>query len=596
VAVGFDFGTTNSLISVILRGRVTNVVADEDGLPFPSVVRYEGERVIVGRAAKQSLDEAGLGVYGNTVRSPKFLLGEESVQVGGVERSPIDIVSDVVRYVKSESLKGSQGKVLDGVRQAVVTIPVTMTGPRRAALRDAFRRADIGIVQFVHEPFAALYGYIRGRSDSQEALRSLNRRNVLVVDWGGGTLDLTLCRIEGSRVIQLRNGGSDKIGGDRFDEAIRNEVIRRFAAKTGIPHDAEIHPEAKLRLLQDAEDTKIALSDRSTASFYRPDFFSRPSATLEYSLTREELDEITRPLIMSGMREIESLLDSVSIGPSQVTMCLVAGGMAAMPAIRGRLRELFGPQRVEIPTDSATLISQGAAWIAHDASRLQLAKPVELQLARGSYLPLIKAGTDMPAEHEEKRHTVHLYCTDPTDGVAKFELCAPTYPTASPQISEPRTPLGLMTIDVDGNAKPLHERLELEVVVDDDLILSARAWSALADSKDSTVVHDLEFGLRLPAITDDDSPDALPSWDGPENREGGLTIRSNIAETSDQTLVPGDVLYKHNSRAFDRNSIMQKATEDQIWEHLYYQPCAVCRRSAHDPGCRCASGPQPRAS
>ena len=52
-----------------------------------------------------------------------------------------------------------------------------------------------------------------------------------------------------------------------------------------------------------------------------------------------------------------------------------------MPAIRSRLHELFGPDRVEVPLNSATLISQGAAWIAHDRERLRLAKPIELELA-----------------------------------------------------------------------------------------------------------------------------------------------------------------------------------------------------------------------
>ena len=67
----------------------------------------------------------------------------------------------MVSHVKSEALRGPRASALEGVTQAVVTIPVNMTGPRRAALRDAFRRADIGITQFVHEPLAALYGYFR---------------------------------------------------------------------------------------------------------------------------------------------------------------------------------------------------------------------------------------------------------------------------------------------------------------------------------------------------------------------------------------------------------------------------------------------------
>ena len=99
--VGFDFGTTNSLLSVVVGDRVIHVL-DEDGRPHPSVVRYEGEAVVVGREARQALEEVGIGVYGNTVRSPKFFLGQEVVSVGGVDRSPIDIVADVIRHVRTE--------------------------------------------------------------------------------------------------------------------------------------------------------------------------------------------------------------------------------------------------------------------------------------------------------------------------------------------------------------------------------------------------------------------------------------------------------------------------------------------------------------
>lgn len=596
MTVGFDFGTTNSLISVVVGDRAIDVL-DESGLPFPSVVRYEGEVVVVGREAKEALDAAGLGIHGNTVRSPKFLLGDETVHVGGVERSPIDIVHDVVRHVKTEALRSRQSAVVDGVRHAVVTIPVTMNGPRRSALRDAFRRADVGIVQFVHEPLAALYGYIRAQSDPAGTLRALNKRNVLVVDWGGGTLDLTLCRIGGGRVIQLRNGGSAEVGGDRFDEAIRDEVIKRFSEDAGLGSDAEIHPEAKLRLLHDSETNKIALSERPAVSFYRPDFFRQPQVTLEYRLTRDELDEITRPIITSGMHEIETLLESYNIGPSQVALCLVVGGMAAMPAIRGRLHELFGPQRVEIPESSGTLVAQGAAWIAHDAQRLRLAKPIELQLARGSYLTLVRAGTEMPAEGEVKEQTVHLFCSDPSDGIAKFQICSPTHPSEAPQAGEPRTSLGNLAVSVDEGAAPFRERLELEVSIDDDLILHARAWSSEMKDSDAAAFYDLQFGLLLGEVDDADEPDPHAALTEGAREHGALSVRANVADRSDDTLVPGEVLYKHKRSSFQRQQgLRTQATEEQIREHLYYEPCGVCGRSSSDPDCHCLTDPQPRTA
>lgn len=588
--VGFDFGTTNSLISVVVGDRVIDVMDVETGRPHPSIVRYEGEQVVVGREAKDALGAAGIGVHGNTVKSPKFLLGEEAIGVGGVDRSPVDIVADVVRHVRSESLRSPQRNVLGDLDNAVVTIPVTMNGHRRAALREAFAGAGMGVAQFVHEPLAALYGFIRGAKDPEEMARRLARRNVLVVDWGGGTLDLTLCRVDEAQVRQIRNGGSAQVGGDEFDKVIRDEVVKRARARGSATDDDLAIPEAELRLLQDAERNKIELSaDRVDVTFYRPSYF-QSGATLQYQLTRQELEEITRPLVAAGIDEIESLLGSLSMAPGQVSLVVVVGGMAAMPAIRSRLHELFGPDRVEVPANSATLISQGAAWIAHDRQRLRLAKPIELELARGSLMPLLAAGTEMPLGGEVKHETLHLYCADPTDGKAKFPIATPTALSSHPQASERRTSLGMITLSVDETAPPLHERLELEVVLDDDLVLSVEASSSQRRDRVTASYYDLEFGLGLPASAMPGGAASDPK--APEEPivvpQTGLVVRANAARDKDQATVPGDVLYRHNSRAFARH-VHDGATEAQVLEQLYYQPCAVCKRQWGHPECRCGS-------
>ncbi|WP_083707476.1 Hsp70 family protein [Intrasporangium flavum] len=593
MSVGFDFGTTNSLVSVVVGDRVIDVMDVETGRPHPSVVRYEGERVIVGREAKDALGAAGIGVHGNTVKSPKFLLGEEVVAVGGVDRSPVDIVSDVVRHVRSESLRSPQRNVLGDLDNAVVTIPVTMDGRRRAALREAFAGAGINIVQFVHEPLAALYGFIRGAADREEMTRRLARRNVLIVDWGGGTLDLTLCRVDNSQVRQLRNGGSNQVGGDEFDKVIRDGVVSRFRTREQVDEADLVSPEAQLRLLQDAERNKIELSaDRAAVTFYRPSYFQSGN-TLQYQLTRQELEEITRPLVSAGISEIESLLDSLSMAPGQVALVVVVGGMAAMPAIRSRLHQLFGPDRVEVPTNSATLISQGAAWIAHDRQRLRLAKPIELELARGSRMPLLEAGTPMPLGGEVKSERVHLFCADPTDGIAKFPITTPTTLSPHPQASERRTSLGVMAIRVDETAPPLHERLELEVMLDDDLVLTMTASSSQKQDEVTSEYYDLEFGLGLPGGRGVTGDDEVPTTHAATTMSPapGLVIRANATVTKDLAAVPGDVLYKHNSSAFARHMIDHAggATQSQVLEHLYYEPCSVCGLLWGDPKCRCGT-------
>lgn len=125
--VGFDFGTTNSLLSLV-RGDGTINYLDDEQRPIPSVVCYEGQQKIVGRAAKERLAQAGLGIQGNIVRSPKMYLGRDSVFMEGIERSPVDIVADVVRHVLYEARRGRSGRELDTLSGAVVTIPVDMEG------------------------------------------------------------------------------------------------------------------------------------------------------------------------------------------------------------------------------------------------------------------------------------------------------------------------------------------------------------------------------------------------------------------------------------------------------------------------------------
>ena len=147
-----------------------------------------------------------------------------------------------------------------------------MEGQRRRALRDAFRLAGLSIVQFVHEPLAALYGYFRSQ-DLKTMLRRYDRKLILVFDWGGGTLDLTLCRPIGDMVIQLKNDGTEDVGGDVFDENIMNRLVQNVYASREIDEAVETRPGAKPRLRDRCERAKIDLSTRARSEVYVGNYF-----------------------------------------------------------------------------------------------------------------------------------------------------------------------------------------------------------------------------------------------------------------------------------------------------------------------------------
>ena len=96
--VGIDFGTTNSLISVITRDNRAKSFVDSDR-PHPSVVRYEGERVVCGKKAWEKMEQRSVGVLGNTVRGPKKLISSETINVEGRLMTPVEVIGDYIKFL-----------------------------------------------------------------------------------------------------------------------------------------------------------------------------------------------------------------------------------------------------------------------------------------------------------------------------------------------------------------------------------------------------------------------------------------------------------------------------------------------------------------
>ena len=585
--IGIDFGTSNSLISSVTAGKAINFL-DTDGAPIPSVVCYESGKVIVGRDARQRVAEAGLGVAGNVVRSPKSLLGTETVHVGGVSRDVVDVVADVIREVKRVAMTSSSRK-MDDVDLAVATIPVHFDGRKRSQLREAFSRAGIRVHQWIHEPFAALYSYFAGHPDPSDALRRLDRSLVLVFDWGGGTLDLTLCAIRNGTIHQIRNDGTDICGGDFFDQAIVELVSRAERDRLGLGAEVRVHSDGRARLLDRCERAKVDLSSRDKALIYVNRFFEGVTDdSIEFELSRQELELSTAPLVNAGVDRIEALLRAAGIGTSQIAMCLATGGMIKMPAIQSRLNELFGPERVQFSPSGGLAIAEGAAWVAQHQPRLQLAKPIELAIARGSHLPLFPGGATMPVGGTQIVQDFNLYCVDPRDGHAKFQIVTPEHPGAVASAADRRRVLATCTLQVHREALPNMERLVLKTAIDQDLVLHGVAQSMMQRSAASFSVFDLEFSISTPWAND--APNAKGSELGvsagvsPARTPGELNARSNIGDRPGDDLVPGELLYQTHPSYFDRRS---QPPQQQVLEKMYYEPCARCGRLINDPLCTC---------
>ena len=130
------------------------------------------------------------------------------------------------------------------------------------------------------------------------------------------------------------------------------------------------------------------------------------------------------------------------------------------------------------------------------------------------------------------------------------------------------------------------ERLLLDVSIDEDLVLRARAKSTIAGKFDSLELFNLEFGLNV-------GPSTLNSGatESDENSEsqtgaspsGAIQLRSNIATRSnDLSVIPGEILYKSDPLYFSMGD--RKPPPQQDFEKVMYQACSACLKVY----CECA--------
>lgn len=495
---GLDLGTTNTLAAVHYVGEDQPRPFLDRGLPHPSVVRYHGAHVVVGREARDQLDSREVGVIGDFVRSPKRYLGKGmDLDVGGIARDPSEVVADILRHVRSHAEDQLGGAAQFG--NVVATVPVSMDGRGRRALRRAAQLAGFDIHQFVHEPLAALYGYLRSGPEFRRRMAELEGRLALVFDWGGGTLDLTLCKVTEGSLIQIHNVGDPEVGGDRFDERLVRLVQERHQARHQLKFDPILIPGAPAKLNAACEQAKIRLSRAPTAEIlvahYAKD--DGPARILEDRLSREEVEAASRDLIDQGLHAIDQLLDHVGVPAEAIELCLATGGMVQMPAIRSRLIHRFGgPGRVPLLEHGDRVIAEGASWIASDGQPLTLAKPFELLHADTSYVSLLEPDSALPTLGRTLATSFAMYCVDPRDGFARFLFARPASPDRR-SAGDPRDPYAVAVVAVDPSAQPLLERLDLKLTVDDDLIAHIDLESSLVQDFRRIELHDLEFGLHL---------------------------------------------------------------------------------------------------
>jgi len=496
MGIGIDFGTTNSLVCVD-RGEGKVMPLFEDRRPHPSVV-WCGPSIEVCNVAKKRISETNaVGAAG--VRSIKRYLADgnrpllplhpKADSFGRVD--PVEIAGEVFIHLASHFKENMPRGVLES---AVVTVPVGFGADARRNIAAAATRAGIEVVQFVHEPLAALVGWFRELLGP--GLHPIEDGNYVVVDWGGGTLDICVVRAKRNKLVQTGIADLRDEAGDSFDESLANLAQERFAAEHALPADSvALSPVVKARLIEQCEQAKITLSLDEKASIAVADFADvngRPKELIQ-TLSREDFESLIVSTVKRGIGAIQSALSRAEIVHSDVRAVLLVGGTANIPLIQREVANVFGVEKVRIMRDlkGQTLIAEGAATIAQCGARSYLAESISLDTVVGPHT-IFPEGSLLPTQGQRG---VVLAVTDPRPGVAYLRLSQQREHSASrtvPQIVDLQVPVRKETTAYG----PLEE-ITMNAIITREFVLELEATGSFAGKKVRGEGHELLFGIDL---------------------------------------------------------------------------------------------------
>lgn len=395
-AIGIDFGTTNSVVAQYSGGRVDVIKVDEPPLNWhasgyqnvlPSVFAAGDDREpLFGWRAKQAATTAKLEAV------KRLFATEDTVTVG----DETFFVEEIAALLFSHLRRAATDQGVADLNRAVVTIPANSRGLARYRTKLCAGLAGIEVPALINEPTAAAMAF---------GLRSTSDQTILVVDWGGGTLDVTLLRCVDGIFMEEASKGIQVLGGIDFDKTIARHL------EAAIPESITWSDLDKKNFMLDVERAKIELSSAADGSVALP-------GAGRHDLNRATMNAWVAPLIRRVAEPIEQCLADKKISRSGFDHLLLVGGTCMMPAVREFISELLDREPSQ-GVSPMTAIAEGAAIASailageHDSDFFVSTEhalgtvALDRQTKEQRFFPIIGRNHKLPARETELFSAVH---------------------------------------------------------------------------------------------------------------------------------------------------------------------------------------------
>ena len=209
-------------------------------------------------------------------------------------------------------------------------------------------------MRIVNEPTAAAlaYGLDKGKEEQR----------ILVFDLGGGTFDVSLLEI-GEGVVEVKaTNGDNNLGGDDWDMALVDYLVKDFAAKNGI--DLTKDKMAMQRVREAAEKAKIELSSSAQTTINLPyitvDADKNP-LFMDETITRAQFENLTLDLLNRCKTPFSAVLKDAGIPIGDIQHVVLVGGSTRMPAVVELVKELTNGKEPNKGVNPDEVVAIGAA-------------------------------------------------------------------------------------------------------------------------------------------------------------------------------------------------------------------------------------------
>ncbi len=396
--IGIDLGTSNSAAAFLEAGRPKIIPSAEGatqyGKAFPSVVAFtKDHQMLVGEPARRQ----AVSNPERTISAAKRKMGTSfKYKMNGKEYTPQQISAFILQKIK----KDAEEFLGEKVEKAVVTVPAYFDDNQRQATKDAGTIAGLDVVRIINEPTAASLAYGLDKSDQEH--------EIIVFDFGGGTLDVTVMEF-GEGVFEVKStSGDTNLGGTDMDEAITDWLVSEFKDAEGI--DLSQDTTAMQRLKEAAEKAKIELSTTLESDINLP-FISasdKGPKHLVKKLTRAKLEQLVMPVIEKTKHPMEQALSDAKLKPGEVDRIILVGGPTRMPAVRKFVEDFIG-KTAERGVDPMECVAMGAAIqggvLAGEVKDVLLLDVTPLSLGietlGGVFTKLIERNTTIPTKKSQ---------------------------------------------------------------------------------------------------------------------------------------------------------------------------------------------------